>query len=408
MPRFRLKKPKLGRSVLCLKAGECQPLSCSVVSRYVLLNHPFPICIRLPSLGLLLSCVAMLGCGDEEKIVRHEIPKDRSGLEHLRDSTGLGGDTSAQKMPSATENGEKDRMVVALASRDDATWFFKLNGPVSRIDETEDQWRSFLENISFDESGKPVWKLPEGWTTAGQKPMRFATLVIDANAPPVELAVSSLAAGQDLLLNVNRWRGQLGLDPADETDLKDLLTSIQAGEQELKLFDATGKMSGGMMAPFARMGNRMGSSDSSARPKKANGDIVFTAPDGWERGEPSPFLKARFSKTDGDQTAQISVSSLPAAANKWLPNAARWAAQVGLDPTNEAKLIGLTEAVTVDGVDGKLIRLIPEDEEGTKATIAAMIPKGPNAWFLKLTGDRELVSRSDQVFAEFMKTVKLP
>ena len=119
-------------------------------------------------------------------------------------------------------------------------------------------------------------------------------------------------------------------------------------------------------------------------------------------------MKARFSRTEGEQTAQISVSSLPAAANKWLPNAARWAAQVGLDPANETKLLELTEAVTVDGVDGKLIRLIPEDKEGAKATIAVMIPKGPNAWFLKLTGDRGLVNRSEQVFDEFMKTVKLP
>ena len=249
-------------------AYACKPLSCPVVSGYVQLNHPFPICIRSLSLGLLLSCVVRLGCADEEEIVRHKIPKDRSGLEHLRESTGLGGDTSAEKVPAASEKGEKDRMVVALALRDDATWFFKLNGPVSRIDETEKQWRSFLEKISFDESGKPMWKLPEGWTTAGQKPMRFATLVVDANKPSVEIAVSSLAAGQDLLLNVNRWRGHLGLEPADEADLKDLVTSIQAGEQELKLFDATGEMSGGMMPPFARMGNRMGRTEGSPRTKK--------------------------------------------------------------------------------------------------------------------------------------------
>ena len=346
----------------------------------------------------------MIGCGEKEKIVRHEIPKDRSGLEHLRESTGLG-DTPAERPPASTE---KDRMVVALALRDDATWFFKMNGPVSRIDETEDQWRPFLEKVSFDESGKPVWKLPEGWSTAGQKPMRFATLVVDAKKPPVELAVSSLAAGQDLLMNVNRWRGQLGLEPSDEAGLKDSMTTIQAGDQELKLFDAAGKMSGGMMPPFAGGGNRMERPRNSPRPETGNNKITFTAPDGWKPGKPSPFLKARFTKTDGEQTAQISVSSLPAAANKWLPNAARWAGQVGLDSADETKLTDLTEAVTVDGVDGKLIRLIPEGKKGAKATIATMIPKGSNAWFFKLTGDRDVVNRSEQVLVEFMKTVKLP
>ncbi|MDA8563873.1 hypothetical protein N9L06_05410 [Mariniblastus sp.] len=372
------------------------------------MNQPVPICIRSFSLGLLLLCVAMLGCGEQEKIVRHEIPKDRSGLEHLRESTGLGGETPAEKKADSTENAEKDRMVVALALRDDATWFFKLNGPVSRIDETEDQWRPFLESVSFDDAGKPVWELPEGWTTAGPKPMRFATLVIDTKKPPVELAVSNLAAGQDLLLNVNRWRGQLGLDPTDEAALKDSLTTIEAGDQELKLFDATGKMSGGMMPPFARGGNGMGRPKNSAPPETGISKITFTPPEGWELGKPSPFLKARFSKTAGEQTAQISVSSLPAAANKWLPNAARWAGQVGLDPADETKLTELTEAVSVDGVDGKLIRLIPDVKEGAKATIAVMVPKGSNAWFFKLTGDRDLVDQNDQVLVEFMKTVKLP
>lgn len=342
-----------------------------------------------------------MGCSQDEKITRYEIPKDRSGLEHIRDTAESPGNTSAETPVVSTE---QDRMVVALAMREDATWFFKMNGPVSRIDETEDQWRPFLEKISFDESGKPSWKLPEGWETAGQKPMRFATLVIDAEKPPVELAVSSLSAGQDLLLNVNRWRGQLGLEPTTEGSMKDSLTTIQAGDQELKLFDATGKMSGGMMPPFARGG--MGAKPK--KPKSASGKIQFAAPKGWQEGKPSPFLKARFSRTDGDKTAQISVSALPAAANKWIPNATRWAGQVGMESLDKTKINELTEAVTVDGVEGKLIRLMPENEEGAKATIAAMVAKGSNAWFFKLTGDHDLVSQSDQALIEFMKTIKLP
>jgi len=338
----------------------------------------------------------MMGCSQEEKIARYEIPKDRSGLDHIRDAVGQTENASAEEPVVSTE---QDRMIVALAMRDDATWFFKLNGPVSRIDETEDQWRPFLEKIAFDKSGKPSWELPEGWETAGQKPMRFATLVIDTKKPSVELAVSSLSAGQDLLLNVNRWRGQLGLKPTTEGGLKDSLTAIQAGDQELKLFDATGKMSGGMMPPFARGGGGA----KAKMPKLASSKIQFTAPKDWQVGQPSPFLKARFSHTDGDKTVQISVSALPAAANKWIPNATRWAGQVGMGSLEQTKLAELTEPVTVDGVEGKLVRLIPEVEDGAKATIAAMVAKDSNAWFFKLTGDRDLVSESDQVLVDFMK-----
>ena len=75
---------------------------------------------------------------------------------------------------------------------------------------------------------------------------------------------------------------------------------------------------------------------------------------------------------------------------------------------DEAKLSELTEVVTLDGVEGKLIRLVPDEGKGDKATIAAMVKKGANAWFFKLTGDRDLVTQNDTVLVEFMKTVSLP
>ena len=359
------------------------------------IQHRFPL-IKAAIL-LLMTCV--IGCFGEDPIVRYEIPKGRSGLEHLREAAGMMGEASAER---PAESKEQDRMIVALAMRDDATWFFKINGPVSRVTETEEQWRPFLESVSFDEAGQPVWELPDDWKAAGPKPMRFATLVIDQQEPPIELAISNLSAGQDLLMNVNRWRGQLGLEPTTDSELKDSLTSIQAGEEELTLFDATGKMSGSMMPPFA--GGRANALNAGS----AGSKISFTAPEGWKPGQPSPFLKARFTQTDGDKSAQISVSSLPAAANEWLPNVIRWAGQLGMSSLGETELDELTESITVDGQAGKLVRLVPEEKEADKATIAAMVKKGSNAWFFKLTGDREMVKESDQVLIDFLKTVKLP
>ncbi len=358
-------------------------------------------------MGFLLLAICVLGCNRDDPIVRYEIPKERSGLDHLRDTVGATREVSAKR---SAESVEQDRMVVALAMREDATWFFKLTGPVSRIEQTEDQWRPFLKSVSFDESGKPKWEIPDQWKSAGQKPMRFATLIVDQQDPPIELAVSSLSAGQDLLLNVNRWRGQLGLDPTTEDKLQESLTSIDTADQQLTLFDATGKMSGGMMgssAPFAPFANQ-GERPRATQSVEAGNKIDFTEPEGWQRGKPSPFLKARLTRSDGERSAQISVSSLPAAANKWLPNVKRWAGQVGMDSLNEQELAELTEVVTVDGEEGMLVRLVPEDKAREKGTIAAMVKKGANAWFFKLTGDREMVRDSDQVLVEFLKTVTLP
>lgn len=61
------------------------------------------------------------------------------------------------------------------------------------------------------------WTLPPGWTDTGESnEFRVATLVTGEGDDRVEVAVSRVP-GQagSIAANVNRWRGQLGLGPAD-------------------------------------------------------------------------------------------------------------------------------------------------------------------------------------------------
>ena len=46
--------------------------------------------------------------------------------------------------------------------------------------------------------------------------------------------------GGGLLGNVNRWRGQLGLEPVEEKELKDMLKPVEALGDEARLVDLTG------------------------------------------------------------------------------------------------------------------------------------------------------------------------
>ena len=46
--------------------------------------------------------------------------------------------------------------------------------------------------------------------------------------------------GGGLLGNVNRWRGQLGLESVEEKDLEDLLKPVEALGEEARLVDFTG------------------------------------------------------------------------------------------------------------------------------------------------------------------------
>lgn len=83
-----------------------------------------------------------------------------------------------------------------------------------------------------------AWTLPKDWTETRPGGMRVATLV-----PPVsgiDISVTALpgpAGGE--LANVNRWRGQIGLEPVDDAGLARLRTAVKAPAGTLSVYDFT-------------------------------------------------------------------------------------------------------------------------------------------------------------------------
>ena len=346
---------------------------------------------------LTLGVVALsflIGCKPDEPIVIHRIPKARSGLEALREPSSVASSPGA----SSANQEVSDRMIVGLYELDDATWFLKIKGPLADVDATESEWLSFMEKVKFEE-GQPAFDLPDGWSVGKDKPMRFKTLNIGDQDPPLELAISSLGPNQDLVLNVNRWRGQLGLDGISKADLDSSLKKRVDAATSFWYFDVKGGSSGGgMMAPFAKQ---------AAPP--ANAGLKFDAPEGWTPGKTSGMVPVRFSKSTVDMQAQITIVQMPAAANDWGPNAKRWAGEVGLSKLTVEELDSRTTEVMVDGLPGQLLDLTQADaDDAEKATIAGMVKRDGVAWFLKLTGDQSVVAESKEVFTKFVESLKFP
>ena len=83
---------------------------------------------------------------------------------------------------------------------------------------------------------------PESWDLAtpfGPEKARFSIsegLIGSANVSMTVLQ----GDGGGLLGNVNRWRGQLGLEPVEEGDLKDMLKPVETLGDEALLVDLTG------------------------------------------------------------------------------------------------------------------------------------------------------------------------
>lgn len=74
------------------------------------------------------------------------------------------------------------------------------------------------------------WTVPGGWTEDPEpRPMRLTTYIAPDPAGPVEVAVTRFTGrvGGELA-NINRWRGQLGLPPIDESGLEDAITRFSS------------------------------------------------------------------------------------------------------------------------------------------------------------------------------------
>jgi hypothetical protein len=161
------------------------------------------------------------------------------------------------------------RMLAAIAPNGTLTWFFTLQGPPDVVEKHKANFDALVRSLKFkrdasvpaepnhqdddhaapqlamaqakeaphnpndgqDHSGhehgppqpaaeKITWNaLPAGWTLeAGERPMRVHTLFVEADGKKAEVIVSRFpqnAVGQ-LLENINRWRGHVGLPKTDD------------------------------------------------------------------------------------------------------------------------------------------------------------------------------------------------
>ena len=87
-----------------------------------------------------------------------------------------------------------------------------------------------------------TWTLPAGWQQDPQaRPMRVATVVVDANGKRGELIVTRFRTGGfgSVVDNLNRWRQQVGLPPVkDEKEVTPEKATV--GGSEAKVYDFTG------------------------------------------------------------------------------------------------------------------------------------------------------------------------
>jgi hypothetical protein len=202
-----------------------------------------------------------------------DAPDDQ--LQNSAENVDAGGQP-AQLFDIAGQN-PHSRIIAAIQHREGTTWFFKMTGDATLLEQQKSAFEGFLKSISFNSSqastgvsdmssqsqqtlppghpdingmtppepsgpishdGQPAWQIPAGWqeVSAGQFLVGKFAINGDNGATAAVNVSSSSGDGGGLLANVNRWRGQLGLPPETEVST----TDFQVNGGQAQLMDMTG------------------------------------------------------------------------------------------------------------------------------------------------------------------------
>ncbi|HMO93819.1 MAG TPA: hypothetical protein PKD64_16655 [Pirellulaceae bacterium] len=331
---------------------------------------------------VVLSALTFSGC-DNQRIIVHE------KKEQTRPKGMALGSPQAPKQAS--------RMFIAIYEHGQTLWTFKIVEPTDALRD-ESRWRPFIEGIDFDEEGKPVWQLPEGWQAGGSSQFVFSRIRIPGD-PPLEIVVSDLPANQDMAANVNRWRDQLTLPPfTDELSnhLQSKVVVKNGEERRILIFDEEGF--------FAGAGMRTQSRPPATMPV----GIDYWVPDEWTKKDSPSQMITRFQKGEGEDRIEISVTQLPSQAVSWSEVANMWASQLGTEALAEHEVMERTSITAVNGFEGFRIEFEGLDAEEKRVLLLGAVVKGsPFSWYFKVVGPQELVAGERETLTKVIESVKL-
>jgi hypothetical protein len=303
------------------------------------------------------------------------------------------------------------------------------------------------------------WKAPSDWEEQPATGFRKGSFIIrDPDGRTADISVVSFpeSAG-GLLANVNRWRAQLKLAPVNEIDQSITRLSIEGhqiffvdivsdepvldgglksrvlggilgtgGETWFFKMSGEDKLVASQRAAFRQflatleIGRGVATTATSTNapappsieaPEKA--PLQYAIPVGWQE-QPLSSMRVGSFKVSGrnGKEADVSVVSLPGVAGGDLANVNRWRDQLKLSPIDANALVQSAEHIKVNGHDFLVVDLVSESsisEQHDKVRIlAAILNENDHSWFVKMTGEDQLVASQKTAFVGFLRSLAIP
>ncbi len=289
--------------------------------------------------GFWFVCAALVlsGCQEQEQIRSYDVPKE----------------TFSVAAPA-----EKQRLLAVMVPREKEVWFFKLMGPEKAVGENVQTFDRFIESLRFQgKEGEAVsWTKPDGWKRIAEGGELYARLRQEEKEPALEITITKLPPGaKDPRANIDRWRGQLGLGPIDDADLKKLVGNIKVDGVEATRVDFVG-----------RAKKRGGPAFAHARPFR------YTKPESWEE-RPADNAQGRSSSggLSGPRrrAPRRSVGGTAGRRRRRSgePTSIAGGRQLGLEPLDDAQLRRISANLDVAGGKAPYIDLTGRDPTGPAA-----------------------------------------
>lgn len=137
----------------------------------------------------------------------------------------------------------------------------------------------------------------------------------------------------------------------------------------------------------------------------------WTVPEDWKPGKTSSMRRGSFSVAGADNAkADIAVTVFPGDVGGLVANVNRWRGQLGLPAATADEIKGMTTKVDCIGTTATIVDITSKPAHSGKGSTARMIvatvPEGGNTWFIKLTGESELVGAQKENFVKFVQSLK--
>jgi hypothetical protein len=331
--------------------------------------------MRFAPLTLMLLLAA--GCGRHEEARHYKAPKDPSW-----------------------------RILGAVAPTPTATWFFKLAAPAERLDTVKPEVVGFYGKLKIEDN-QLRWTLPQGWTEEKGSPQREATIRFGDREPKLEISVTRFQGdGGGMLPNLNRWRGQLGLEPVGEADLPKQAKKLDGAATEVWVVDLTGpnRPSAGPRA-MARAQEPAPERPSNRPPSLDDIRAMFTferVPSWKENPQPSQGRIFEFLVDEGGGTAIVTLSALQGGGDL-ASNINRWRGQAGLGPIADSEVARAAAPMTFAGNEAWFVEAIGKDR--AILVVASLSPQF--SIFFKMDGNPNVVLSQKQTFMRVAQTFQM-